>query len=180
MTLAIVPQRVHADPQASVRGALELGQRKLDGEGSFLIGLSTRADVMFGAPRPRAFRVGPALELRTMKFETLEGALGAGILIPMPGDAPIGLTGLIGSAIRKGDLPDGLVGIGTVTWGFRGYNYGSWYGYALNLFFSGRKQLGDEDLVEFTAGLEIDLVFSAIIPGKAILTFLKGGDPLED
>jgi hypothetical protein len=41
----------------------------------------------------------------------------------MPSDAAIGLTALLGSAIRKGDLPDGLVGIGTVTWGFRGYDY---------------------------------------------------------
>jgi hypothetical protein len=180
MSTALGPAPARADGQTSVRAALELGQRRHDENRAFIVGATVRGDVMFGAPKPRAFRIGPALELRTMAFETLEGAIGAGILIPMPGDAPIGLTGLIGSAIRKGDLPDGLVGIGTMTWGFRGYNYDGWYGYALNLFFSGRKHLGDERLVELTAGLEIDLMFLAVIPARAIVTFVKGGDPFPD
>lgn len=180
VSAALVPAPARADGQASVRAALEMGQRRLDHDHQFIIGATVRGDMMFGAPRPRAFRIGPALELRTMEFQTFEGAVGAGILIPMPGDAPIGLTGLIGSAIRKDGLPDGLVGIGTVTWGFRGYNYNGWYGYALNLFFSGRKLLGDESLVELTAGIEIDLMFIAVIPARAIATFVKGGDPFED
>ena len=135
---------------------------------------------MFGAPKPRSFRIGPAVELRTMNLQTAEAAGGAGILIPMPGDAPIGLNGLIGYAHRKDYRPDGLVGIGTVTWGFRGYNYHSWYGYALNLFFSGRKHLGDDaKWVEFTGGIEVDIEFTAIIPMRGIITFIKGGDPHE-
>ena len=177
---ALVPETARADGQTSVRAALEMGQRRLEHDHQFIIGATVRGDMMFGAPRPRAFRFGPAFELRTMEFQTFEGAVGAGILIPMPGDLPIGLTGLIGSAVRKGDLPDGLVGIGTVTWGFRGYNYDSWYSYALNLFFSGRKHLGDENLVELTAGIEIDLVFLTVIPARAITTLIKGGDPFED
>ena len=181
LVAAGVPAGARADAQVSLRSQLELGQRNLDdGKREFLIGGGVRGDAMFGAARPRAFRIGPAFELRTMAFETLEGAIGAGVLIPMPGDCPIGLTGLLGSAVRKGEKPDGLVGIGTVTWGFRGYNYNSWYGYGLNLFFSGRKHLGDEHLVELTGGLEVDVVFTTIIPGRAIAMFLKGGDPLAD
>ncbi|MET0339477.1 MAG: hypothetical protein ABW252_00665 [Polyangiales bacterium] len=164
----------------SIRGALDFGQRNWEGHKQFVGGVALRGDAMFGAPRPRAFRLGPAFELRSMKLETVEAALGAGILIPLPGDCPIGLTGLIGSAARKGLTPDGLIGIGTVTWGFRGYNYNSWYGYGLNLFFSGRKHLGEEHLVEMTAGVEVDIVFTTLIPGRAIYMWLKGGDPLED
>ena len=178
--LALAPARARADAQVSLRSQLELGQRNLEGKREFIIGSGLRGDAMFGAARPRAFRIGPAFELRTMELETLEGALGAGVLIPMPGDCPIGLYGLLGSALRKGDQPDGLVGIGTITWGFRGYNHKSWYGYGLNVFFSGRKHLGDEQLIEYTGGLEIDIAFTTIIPGRAIAMFLRGGDPLEE
>lgn len=175
----LVARPVRADGQASLRNTLELGQRRRDGGDEFIIGTGLRADLMFGAPRPRAFRIGPALELRTMEFKTAEAALGAGILIPLPGDLPIGLTGLLGTALRKGDRPDGLVGIGTVTWGYRGYNYHGWYGYGLNLFFSGRKHLGDEQLVELTGGVEIDFLFTTIVPSTAIWSFLKRRDPHE-
>ena len=174
-----VPQRARADAQASLRNFLDLGQRKTSGDDEFVVGLGYRGDVMFGAPRPRAFRMGPAFELRTTEFRTAEGALGAGVLIPLPGDLPIGLTGLLGAAVRKGDQPDGLVGIGTVTWGYRGYNYHSWYGYGLNLFFSGRKHLGDETLVELTGGIEVDVAFTTLIPARAIVQFFRGGDPHE-
>lgn len=180
VALSLAPTRARADAQVSLRGALDLGQRRLDGRGELIAGVALRGDAMFGAPRPRAFRIGPAFELRTMELETLEGAIGGGILIPLPGDCPIGLTGLLGTAGRKGGAPDGLVGIGTATWGFRGYNYASWYGYGLNLFFSGRKHLGDADLIELTAGIEVDIVFTTVIPARAIMMWLRGGDPLED
>lgn len=158
---------------------LEIGKRKADAGNEVIVGLGVRADVMYGAPKPRAFRLGPALELRTVDFKSLEAAAGGGILIPLPGDCPIGLYGLIGAAARKG-APDGMVGIGTVTWGFRGYNYHSWYSYGLNLFFSGRKQIGDEYLVEFTGGVEIDMTFTTLIPLMAIKNYITGGDPFEN
>lgn len=174
-------QHARADAQVSIRNQLELGLRKFEGEDKFLVGLGVRGDAMYGAARPSSFRIGPAFELRTVNVETLEGAAGIGVLIPLPGGAPIGLNGLMGSALRKGDeIPDGRpIGIGTVTWGFRGYNYHSWYGYSLNLFASGRKQIGS-DLIEYTGGIEVDIVFTTIIPGAAIINFIAGGDPYED
>lgn len=180
LAFALSPSGVRADAQVSIRNTFELGLRDRGTKNEVAWGAGFRGDAMFGAAKPKSFRIGPAFELRTMEFRSAEAALGAGILIPMPGDCPIGVSGAIGHAIRKGDRPDGLIGIGTATWGFRGYNYHSWYGYGLNLFFSGRKHLGDETLIEFTGGLEIDVAFTTIIPARGILTFIKGGDPYED
>jgi hypothetical protein len=180
ISLLVPCGRAHADAQASIRSHFEIGARKFEGETKVILGAGLRGDAMFGWPRPKSFRLGPAFELRTMSLETLEGALGAGILIPMPGDLPIGLTGLLGSVIRKGDqIEDGLVAIGTATWGVRTYNHQSSYGYGVNLFFSGRKQL-NEELVEYTGGVEIDVVFTALIPGAAIVNFIRNGDPYEE
>jgi len=172
-------QHARADAQVSVRSHFEVGVQHFEDQKEVIIGFGLRGDAMFGWPRPRSFRVGPAFELRSMDLDTLEGALGAGVLIPITADLPLGLTGLIGPGLRRGDaISDGLVGIGTVTWGLRSYNHQSWYGYGLNLFFSGRKQL-NEDLVEYTGGVEIDFVFTTIIPGAAILNFIRNGDPYE-
>lgn len=174
-----LPHRAQADAQFSARNFLEFGKRKADAGDQFIVGLGFKADLMFGAPKPRAFRIGPAVELRTVDFASLEAAAGGGILIPLPGDCPIGLYGMIGAAARK-NAPDGMVGIGTVTWGFRGYNYHSWYGYALNLYGSGRKHIGDEDLVEWTGGVEVDITFTTLVPLMAIRNFITGGDPYEN
>jgi hypothetical protein len=173
-----LPQRAQADAQVSARNFLEFGKRKADVGDEFIVGVGVVADVMFGAPKRRSFRIGPALELRTVDFASLEAAVGGGILIPLPGDCPIGLYGLVGAAARK-DAPDGAVGIGKVTWGYRGYNYHSWYGYGLNVYGAGRKHLGDGDLVEWTGGVEVDVQFTAIIPMMAIRNFFSGGDPYE-
>lgn len=178
LLLVLAPSLGRADAQVSVRSQLELGQRKISDKGAFILGGGLRADAMFGAANARSPRIGPALELRTMQLETLEAALGAGVLIPLPHDLPIGLTGLVGPAVRKGKQPDGLMGIGTITWGLRRYRPQSWYGYTINLFFSGRKQLGNSDLVELTAGLELDFVFTTVIPGAAMAAYMKGHDPL--
>jgi len=171
------PEAARADGQASVRGELEVGKRKATDD-SVIFGAGLRGDWMFGAPKPRSFRLGPAFELRSVDFETLEAGAGAGILIPMPGDFPFGLSGLVGYAARK-RAPDAPVGIGTLTWGYRGYNYHHWYGYGLNLFVSARKDLSGPDIAEFTGGIEIDVMFTTIIPLLAIRNWAKGGDPDE-
>lgn len=171
------PQLARADGQASVRGELEVGKRKATDD-SVIFGAGLRGDWMFGAPKPRAFRLGPAFELRSVDFETAEAAAGAGILIPMPGDFPFGLSGLVGYAARN-RAADAPVGIGTLTWGYRGYNYHHWYGYGLNLFVSARKDLSGPDIAEFTGGIEIDVMFTTIIPLLAIRNWAKGGDPDE-
>lgn len=162
-----------ADVQVSARNALGIGKRKADVGDEVVFDAALRGDAMFGAARPRAFRIGPAFEIRTTDFFTIEGAAGGGILIPMPGDFPFGLTGLVGYAHRR-TAPDGAVGIGTVTWGYRGYNYHSWYGYGLNLFVRGSKNLTGEDVLEITGGIEVDLMFTTVVPFMAMIDFFSG------
>lgn len=174
-----LPQPARADAIVSGRNFLELGKRNADAGDEFIVGLGLVADVLFGAPKPKTFRIGPAIELRTVDFASLEAAAGAAISIPLPAEFAIGLYGLVGAAARK-HAPDGMVGIGKVTMGFRGYPYkGGWYGYGLNLYGSGRKHIGDEELVEWTGGVEVDVMFTALIPLLSIKNFMSGDDPFE-
>jgi hypothetical protein len=169
---------VQADAQMSARGALGFGKRKTDVGDEFVSALSVRADALVGAPRHGSFRFGYTIEGRTTDFWTLEGAGGLMLLVPMPFDLSLGLSGLIGLAHRR-EAPDGWMAIGTASLGYRGYNYHGWYGYGINLFFSGRKLFGDDKLVEFTGGVELDLLFVTVIPYLAIKNWLNKGDPHE-
>jgi hypothetical protein len=179
MLAGALPQPARADALVSARNFLELGKRKADAGDELIVGLGLVGDVMFGAPKPKAFRVGPTVELRTVDFASLEAAGGLGMLVPLPAEFAIGLYGLVGAAARK-RAPDGMVGIGKVTLGFRGYPYkGGWYAYGLNAYGSGRKHIGDEDLVEWTGGVEVDMTFTALIPLLSIRNFVSGGDPYE-
>ena len=176
---ALAPARASADAQVSARNMLEIGKRSATSGDKVIAAVGLRTDVTFGRAKPNAFRIGPAFEFRTANFQTLEAAAGGAILIPTIGECPLGLYGLFGAAARK-HAPDGAVGIGTVTWGFRSYAYNeNWYGYGLNLFASYRKSLTPEALSEITGGIEVDLMFTTLIPAAAILNFIKGGDPYE-
>ncbi len=170
--------RARADGQLSVRNTIEVGQRQAEVGDSVIFGTGLRGEWMMGKPKPRSFRIGPGFELRTVDFRTAEAALGAGILIPMPGDFPFGLTGLVGYAARQRG-PDAPVGIGTLTWGYRGYNYHHWYGFGLNLFVTARRDLAGQDLTEITGGVEIDVMFTTLIPLMFVRTWIMGGDPNE-
>jgi hypothetical protein len=172
------PAGARADGQLSARHVIGIGKRKAEIGDDVVFTSGLRSELMFGKPEPRAFRFGPALELRTADFLTLEGAVGAGVLLPMPGDFPFGLTGLLGYASRR-RAPDGPVAIATATWGYRGYNYHHWYGYGLNVFVSGRRDLTGDDLYEITGGIEIDVMFTTIIPLLFIRTAIRGEDPDE-
>ncbi len=176
--LGIPGGRARADGQVSIRNTMEVGQRKAEVGDTVIFGLGLRGELMWGRPRPQAFRVGPAFELRSMDFQTAEGALGGGVLIPLPGDFPIGLSGLLGYASRH-KAPDAPVAIGTLSWGYRGYNFHHWYGYGLNLFVSARRDLSGTELTEITGGIEIDVLFTTLIPLMAIRHWATGGDPNE-
>lgn len=172
------PSLALADGQTSVRLALGGGKRFADAGDKALFPLELRGDTMFGAPRPRVFRLGPAFELRTANFASFEAALGGGVSIPLPGDYRIGLLGMMGYATRK-SAPDGAVGIGTFTCGYRGYNHDSWYGWGLNFFASARKDVTGEPLAEITAGIELDVMFTTVIPILSIRNFVRARDPDE-
>lgn len=163
-----------------MRGFLELGKQTRGGAVTdFIVGLGSRGDVLFGAAKPNRFRLGPAYELRTVDFYSAEGALGASMLIPLGVvDLPIVVTGLGGYAVRRRG-PETPMGIGVISWGWRGYNYHSAYGWALNIFFSGRKSLSGTEVVELTGGVECDLQFLTILPLLAIRNAMGGKDPHE-
>lgn len=175
-----LPEHARADALVSARTYLEAGKRTADVGDEFIVGLGARADVMFGRAKPKQFRIGPVLELRTVDFYSLEAAAGGGFLIPTPGETAFGLYGMLGAAART-EGPDGMMGIGLVTWGFRGYPYNHWYGYGLNLYASGRKLVNhDESLIEWTGGVEVDIQFTVLVPMLAIYNFISGGDPYEE
>jgi len=71
------------------------------------------------------------------------------------------------------------MGIGIISWGWRGYNYHGAYGWALNVFFSDRKSLSGTEVVEFTGGVECDLQIIVVAPLLAARNALWGKDPFE-
>ncbi len=170
-----LPAHSRADGQYSLRNILGVGKRTTDAGGDVIFPAGFRGEAMFGPPRHRTFRFGPALELATTDFRSLEAALGAGVLIPT-GDFAFNLNGLVGYAWRK-NAPEGLMGIGTLTWGYRGYNYHSWYGYGLAAFVSARHSITGDDVLEITGGVEVDILFTTIIPVLFIKNLFTSDDP---
>ena len=180
---SLAPTAARADEMFSWRGGLGFGKRdrgpKSD-RNEFITALSLTGDMLWGPPRHGAFRFGPAMEGRIVDFASLEGAGGFTLLTPLPFDMALTTTGLIGLAMRR-DAPDGWMGIGTATLGYRSYNYHGWYGYGLNAYFSFRKQInGDVHLIEYTGGVEVDMLFILVVPFLAIKNWLNKGDPHED
>jgi hypothetical protein len=175
LCLFAAPSPGRADGQYSLRNLFEVGKRFSEREDEIILPAGLRGEAMFGPPRHRAFRFGPALELRTADFASLEAALGVGVLVPT-GDFAFNLNGLIGYAERK-QAPDGAVGIGTLSWGYRGYNYHSWYGYGLSMFVSARHSLTGDDVLEITGGIEVDVLFTTIIPVLFIKNLFTSDDP---
>lgn len=180
LLVGTLPQHARADSLTSARTFLGVGKRDADSGDKIFADLGLVADVTFGRAKPKAFRIGPAIELRTANFQTLEAAVGPAVLLPLPGELYIGLYGLVGAAARK-KAPDGMTGIGKVTFGFRAYPYNSWYGYGLNFFGSGRKALNtDENLVEWSGGVEVDVEFTVVTPLLFMRNIFTAHDPYEE
>ncbi len=174
----VAPAPARADGQLSARVALGAGKRFADIEDEVVFDTALRSELLFGAPRHRTFRIGPALELRTADFATIEGAGGGSLLVPT-GDFALLLTGMVGYAARK-QAPDGAVGIANLSWGYRGYNYHSFYGWGLHLYAGARRSLSGDDVLEITGGVEIDVMFTTIIPILAIKNLFSSDDPHEN
>jgi hypothetical protein len=173
------PSHAAADPQLSARLVLGAGKRWIEpDEDDVVFETALRSEALFGPPRHRTFRIGPALEFRTLDFQSIEASGGLGMLIPT-GDFAFVLTGLAGYAERK-RAPDGAVGTGTLSWGYRGYNYHGIYGWGLHLYTSARHSLTGPDVLEVTGGVEIDVMFTTIIPALAIKNMFSSGDPHQN
>jgi hypothetical protein len=178
LSLVWPPGHALADAQLSARLAGGPGKRWSEPDDEIVFETALRSEALFGPPRHRSFRFGPALELRTIDFRSLEANAGVGVLVPT-GDFAFVLTGLVGYAERRG-APDGLVGGGTLSWGYRGYNYHSAYGWGLHLFASARHSLTGGDVFEVVGGIEVDLMFITVIPALAIKNLFTSEDPHQN
>lgn len=175
----LLPSVARADVQISTRlveggGAAFLPDDTVDG----LFELALRGEALFGPGNPWAFRVGPALELRTDDFVTAEAAAGVALLLPVSSAFPIEVVLGAGWASRPGDA-DAPVALGTLAWGFRSYNYQSAYAFAFQVYVTGRTDLDRSGMWQITGGIELDLEFLIGIPVLFVHAWLTHGDPDE-
>jgi len=158
------------------------GARRVEGERKFVGELHLRADFLWGLPGDRAVRYGPAIEVRSANFSTIEGAFGGQLLIPTHPGWPLQLSALFGYAARFrafGEHSDHApIFVGTAAFGYRSYNFHSRYGYAINLFASTRTDLIGRGF-EVTGGIELDLAFPALIPVRMMKMARNKRDPDE-
>ena len=168
-----------ADGQISSRLAVGGGAAHAPDDGTEAIfELGVRTELLFGPAKFGSFRIGPAIDLRTSDFVTAEAAGGLAVMLPIATASPLVLTAGAGWASRPGTA-DGAFALGTLAWGYRSYNHHAAYGYALQIYASGRLGLDDTARWEITGGVEIDLVFLVAIPAIFLWELLTEGDPDE-
>lgn len=173
------PGVARADAQISSRLGVGGGARRLDGgsvDGRFEMLL--RAEALFGPAGPDVVRVGPALDFRTGDFASAEIAGGLTLLLPIARGWPLWLTAGAGYAARD-DGPSAAIGLGTIAFGYRGYDYQDAYGFAVDVYVSTRVDFEEPGRFEITAGLAVDLALIFVLPAMAIITWARGGDPGE-
>ena len=144
-----------------------------------LIEQTLRSELLFGKPGDERWRVGPALDLRFQRFDSAEVAGGVALLMPIARGYPLVLTAGAGYAFRAQPQDDGGFVLGTLAWGYRSYNFHSFYGLGLQIYVSGRMHMDDPSHYEITAGIEIDLAAMFVIPAMMLISRLRGGPPDE-
>jgi hypothetical protein len=177
-SLCLVPSRAMGDAQVSSRLGLGGGARFVEGETRGLFDMALRAEVLFGAPGDEHVRVGPALDVRTATFDTLELAGGAAVLLPTWRGYPIVLTVGVGHAFRRDELNAPFL-LTTFAWGYRSYNFHGPYGFGLMGYVSARTNLQDPRAWEIVFGVEIDLQFLVAMPAMGLRMLFKRGAPDE-
>jgi hypothetical protein len=166
--------------QWSIRLGGGLGSRRVEESRKLIMDTNLRADWLWGQPSDRSIRVGPAVEVRTANFSTLEGAAGATLLLPMHPGWPLQLSSLFGYAGRFGNYGDSAaVFVGTAAFGYRSYNYHSRYGVGINLYATTRVDLHGTGSLEVVGGIEFDLQLGLLIPALMIKMAANKGDPDE-
>ena len=173
-----------ADVQWSARYGFGFGAGQWGDEGAqlgrtFLWENVLRVEALFGAPGDEHVRIGPALDLRTARFDTAEAAGGVSLLLPVFRGSPIVLTAAAGYAKRRDPMPDGPIFVGTFAWGYRSYDFHGAYGLGLQVFVTSRVALDDPARWEITAGIEIDLEAMIAIPGAFFVSLFRRGPPDE-
>lgn len=189
--LLALPGAARADPvpagdivQISARLVLGGGARFPAGrDADGLFELALRADALFGDPVADRARIGPAIDVRTATFGSLELAGGIAGLVPLGSDFALTLTLGAGYALREQGVEPaprhGALALATLTASFRPYDHWDAYGYAIGLYASGRAGFAGHDTWELSAGLEIDLELVFVAPIRFLITSTQGGDPHE-
>jgi hypothetical protein len=177
--LSFDPSVAQADVQVSARYGLGFGATTGELQREFVFETLLRMEALFGAPGDEHFRVGPALDLRTWRFDTAEAAVGLAVLMPIVRGFPLTLTLAAGYAARSVPFADGPIGVATLAWGYRSYNFHSAYGLGLQVFVSGRVHLDEPGRWEVTAGIEIDLEAMIAIPAAFLISLFRKGPPDE-
>jgi len=144
-----------------------------------LLEQTLRTEVLFGKAGDEHFRIGPAVDLRFQRFETAEIAGGLSVLFPIARGYPLVLTAAAGYAARAQPQTDGAFFMGTLAWGYRSYNFHSFYGLGLQIYVSTRVHMDDLARYEITAGIEIDLAAMFVIPAMFLIGLFRGGPPDE-
>lgn len=178
--VAFCTSSASADVQWSARYGFGLGSPVGPQEDrALLIETTLRSELLFGAPGDEHVRLGPALELRLQRFDAIEAGVGGAVLLPISRGYPFVLSGLVGYAFRRSPDVDGPFAVATLAWGYRSYNYHSFYGLGLQLYVSARAHLDRQRGWEVTAGVEIDLAALLVIPVRFIVTAFRRSDPDE-
>ncbi len=176
----VSPARAQWDAQVSSRlqfgGGAYIAEQSPSPWPLFEVGL--RADLLLGEARPERVRFGPAFDLRTEDFRTLE--VGGGLAILWPTGQGFGFTTTFGAGwgARPNDR-DGAFALGQIAFGWRPYNYFSPYAWTAGLYASGRVQLENGRAWEITVGIEFDLEFIVAIPAMFIAELAGAEDPDE-
>ena len=171
-----------AEPQLSARLGWGFGSTLAPpGESGFQWATSVRSELLFGAPGDGAWRLGPAVELRSARWRNLEVGAGAGLLVPVLRGYPLVLT-VLGSVEALGEWAGTPRAVATLAWGYRSYDHGGLYAFAAQLFVSGRVDVaepagGAGRRVELLAGLEID--FELLALGPLVLAGKLQGPAIE-
>lgn len=176
---ALGPRAASGDAQVSSRlgvggGARHDAAAEVVGRFEMLL----RAEVLFGGARPDVVRVGPALDLRTGNFASAEVAGGLTLLLPIAGGWPLWITAGAGYAAREDD-PSAAFALATLAFGYRGYDYHDPYGFAVDVYATYRADFEDPGRFEVTAGLAFDLELIFVLPARALISWIRSGDPDE-
>ncbi|MBX3273710.1 MAG: hypothetical protein KF729_25825 [Sandaracinaceae bacterium] len=141
-----------------------------------LFELGLRADLLLGESRDEVVRFGPALDVRTEGFRTLEVAGALAILWPTGAGFGITTTFGAGWGARPEDR-DGAFALGQLAFGWRPYNYFSAYAWTAGVYAAGRVQLENGRAWELTIGLELDVELLFVIPFMFFVELARARDP---
>jgi len=143
-----------------------------------LLEVGLRADLLAGEATSERVRFGPAFDLRTEGFRTLE--VGGGLAVLWPTGQGFGFTTTLGAGwgARPEDR-DGAFAMGQIAFGWRPYNYFSPYAWTAGVYAAGRVQLENERAWEITVGIEFDFELLVAIPILFLVELIEAEDPDE-